>query len=160
VTIDGSEGIFRTLYVKNGERVLGRLPIVVGYYDRVSAPMLADDIRLRAEGIIQGLQAQFLDLVARRDVLAKRVRFRIEAKEFDGARELIEQMRELPSSEQFLLNIEQQRRLVSSKDAKEQKRIDAMFSRLTELLAKYVDNSTLQKLEQELNTAMGTAPPS
>lgn len=161
IEINIADGMFQTLYVKNGERVLGRMPLVVGYEPRVEAPVLADDIRLRAEGVIQGLQSQFLDLVARREVLAKRARYRIEEKEFDGARELINEIRELPTSEQFTLTIEQQRRQVVSDDRREQAKIDAMFNRLIELLAKYIDDGQVEALDGELQaaeTAAGVTP--
>ena len=115
--------------------------------------MLSDDIRLRAEGVIQGLQSQFLDLVARREVIAKRARYRIEQKEFDGARELIDEIRGLPNIEQFTLTIEQQRRQVLSNDSREQSRIDAMFNRLIELLAKYIDDGVVGELDGELRAA-------
>ena len=153
IEIDIADGVFQTLYIKNGERTLGRLPLVVGHQSRVEAPVLSDDIRLRAEGVIQGLQSQFLDLVARREVIAKRARYRIEQKEFDGARELIDEIRGLPNIEQFTLTIEQQRRQVLSNDSREQSRIDAMFNRLIELLAKYIDDGVVGELDGELRAA-------
>jgi hypothetical protein len=157
VTVDQTYGRFQTLYVKNGERVLSRMPLVVGYYDRVDAPVLSDEIRLRAEGIIQGLQSQFLDLVARREVYSARIRYRIGAGEFDGAEELLNELRDLPTREQFEDIINQQERLLQSDDTREQARINGMFTELRTLLLKHVSDISGQ-LDAELREAREGSP--
>lgn len=153
VEVDRSAGDFQILYVKNGERVLGRLPLVVGYDPLVTAPVVSDEVRLRAEGIIQGLQSQFLDLVSRRELMARRIRFRIGEADFEGAQDLIDELRALPTSEQFRLLVDQQRRVVVSRDSREQGKIDAMFSNFEELLSKYVDDGMVNVLDSELRAA-------
>jgi hypothetical protein len=157
VTVDQTYGRFQTLYVKNGERVLSRMPLVVGYYDRIDAPVLSDEIRLRAEGIIQGLQSQFLDLVARREVYAARIRYRIGAGEFDGAEELLNELRDLPTREQFEDIINQQERLLQSDDTREQARINGMFTELRTLLLKHVSDISGQ-LDAEMRKARDGSP--
>ena len=157
VTVDQKYGQFQTLYVKNGERVLSRMPLVVGYYDRVDAPVLSDEIRLRAEGIIQGLESQFLDLVARREVFSARIRYRIGAGEFDGAEELLNELRDLPTREQFEDIINQQERLLQSDDTREQARINGMFTQLRTLLLKHVSDIS-GELDSELRKAREGAP--
>lgn len=63
------------VYIKSGERrILARLPIVPGFFDEVSADMKDDKVRLRAEGVLAGLEFNFMDLTIRRQVLALRIR--------------------------------------------------------------------------------------
>ncbi|MEC9116151.1 MAG: hypothetical protein VX607_04730, partial [Planctomycetota bacterium] len=114
-------------------------------------------IRLRAEGIIQGLESQFLDLVARREVFSARIRYRIGAGEFDGAEELLNELRDLPTREQFEDIINQQERLLQSDDTREQARINGMFTQLRTLLLKHVSDIS-GELDSELRKAREGAP--
>ena len=54
-----------------------------------------DQKRLEAEGAVQGLSASLLDLVARREVLAARVRHKIKLGDFPAAQVLIKDLRDL-----------------------------------------------------------------
>ena len=72
------ESPVRVLYVKNGSRLLGKLPVIPGQMLELTAPIRNDDGRLEAEGVVLGLKENLIDLVARREVLSSRIRARIE----------------------------------------------------------------------------------
>ena len=67
------------LFVRNGQQLLGKLPLVPGDQPLLVAPLRDDELRLEAEGFLLGVQENLVDLVARREVLAVRIRREIEA---------------------------------------------------------------------------------
>jgi hypothetical protein len=82
-------------YVKNGETLLARLPVVVGLSPVVTAEVPDDSRRLQAEGLLKGLQSEVVDVVASRQVAAARVRMRIDERKLDLAKEMLEELRKV-----------------------------------------------------------------
>ena len=78
----------RVLLIKDGSALLGKLPVVPGLERQLLAPVPNDDQRLAAEGFINGLQEELLDLVAHEKILAVMIQTRIEKKRFDEATDL------------------------------------------------------------------------
>lgn len=122
----------RLLYVKSGERLLARLPVMPGYKPHMKQILPDDETRINAEGVVSGLRAQVLDLVARREVLL----FRIEQGLLKGASdlqntlayyELYDDLMTLADWQELLANT--QRRLQTT-DKRQQTKIDAMFVEL------------------------------
>jgi len=58
--------VMQTLMVRNGQQLLGKLPLVPGVSPRLTAGLRNDDQRLEAEGFLAGVQESVVDLVARR----------------------------------------------------------------------------------------------
>ncbi len=85
------------LYVRNGGRLLARLPVVAGLEPLLTAQVTDDDPRLLAEAHVKGLQNRVMDLVARRELYTARFRRHLQKKEFDQAKTLLEEFRGLES---------------------------------------------------------------
>lgn len=145
------------LYVKNGGRLIARLPVVPGL-EPVAVSSLPDDTtRLLAEGHIQGLQNSIMDLVAQREVLANRIRKRISTGKIDDAQKLLDEFRQLPSQDIMLRRLDQ--RAFTTPDRFAQSSIDKMVGEARSLVFKFIDPSLVDKLGSELEQAKRNPKP-
>jgi hypothetical protein len=154
LTIDAPEGPLRVLYIKNGGQLLARLPMVPGFRDVQIAEVPDDNPRLQAEGYIKGLSGEIMDLVAQRQIIAARIRKRIEEGNLDEAEGLLEEFRALPSRNDMQRLLDQQMaRQVPSNYMSVQARIDKLYGETRGMLGKYLDPNLGNKLMQELRLA-------
>lgn len=147
----------RVLLFQDGTAVLGKLPIVPGLRSEIIAPIPNDDQRLGAEGFITGLQEELFDLVAREKILAAVIRARIDNKEFDKALQLIDELRRLPTIQQFEMRLVAEQERLATNDVGMQKKIDLMMSDTKKLIEKWLDPTSIEDLEHELRDAKVSA---
>ncbi len=142
----------RVLYVKNGDRLLARLPLVPGERASVEAQVPNDDERLAVVGFVTGLQSSIVDLVAQREVLAVRIRKEIAKSQLDKAQKLMEKFRALPTPDDLSRKLEQQRSLrrQEATDKRSQERVDKLYGETRALLAKYLSGNMAATLSAEL----------
>lgn len=131
----GSERV-RLLLVKNGERNIARLPIVPGYKPMMEKLLPDDEDRILAEGVVAGLKSETLDLWARRQVLAERIKLALGKNEFSMANRYYEMYRQLVTINQWndMLSATQER--LASKEKRQQTKINAMFKELSDFSLK------------------------
>ena len=146
----------RLLYVKNGEVVLARLPTVVGLTPLATADLTPDDIRLRGEAYIRGVQNAIIDLVALRQLLAARIRLRLEKGQLDEAQQLLDALREQPTYETIARDMSKKQSEIQSSNPYEQRKLDGMFATTRELLVKHIGSSLIRQLEAEVAAAKQT----
>lgn len=151
--IGKGEGPLRTVIVKNGGQLLARLPLVPGLSPEERAELPDDQKRLEAESAVRGLNASLLDVVARREVLAVRIRRKIAAQEFAGAQTLIDELRVLDSRTNLSERLDQFQRDYISPDKKVQGKIDQLFSDTRALLNKHLNMRLADQLSGELTKA-------
>ena len=144
------ESQVRVLYVKNGNRLLGKLPVIPGQRQELTAPLRNDDGRLEAEGVVLGLKENLIDLVARREVLSSRIRARIESGKLDEAEELLGDLGQLETKDEFNSRID--RRIRNNEDEVRQL-INAFKVESRTLLDKYLDPNQLRELQSMLDQA-------
>lgn len=122
----------RLLFVKSGERLLARLPIMPGYKPYEKKLLPDDDARIFAEGVVSGLRSQVLDLVARREVLLERMTqsLRQGASGLDSTLAFYEMFDELTDLAGFQDLLATTERRLQSNDSRQQNKIDAMFEEL------------------------------
>ncbi len=101
-----SDHLLRILYVTNGGENLVRLPMVPGYNLISRTEMPNDEVRLEAEAFIRGVQVELIDLVARREILAQRIRKRLQEAELDQAQLLLDEFRKLTTSTELLARMD------------------------------------------------------
>lgn len=140
----------RLLYVKNGGAVLARLPLVPGQSRLETADLVGDDVRLQAEAYIRGVQNAIIDLVAIRNLLAARIRMRVEQGNPEGAYELLDALRKEPSYEKLADDMALAQTVIKSSNRNEQRKIDNMFAETRELLVKHINPSLIRRLEGEI----------
>jgi hypothetical protein len=144
----------RILYIKGGEVLLARLPIVPGLDEQLTAELADDDTRLALEGYLTSVQDNVLDVVARREILMARIRSRIASKKFDEANDLFDQLRRLPTREQIALAIGEQKARNSSKDPAVQAKIDRAVAETQKSVNRFLDPRPIDALQTELNQAI------
>ena len=153
LTIPRGDRKLLLLYVKNGSRLLARLPMVPGLYVEQSVQLNNDDQRMRAEALLAGFRNQLMDLVARREVMTAQFRARISEKKLEEARALLAELRKLDVDLQMQRQLTQQQQRFSTSDPAVQARIDQMFANTFQLIDKYLGNNLINRLTSELAAA-------
>ncbi len=144
-------GALQTLLVKSGNQLLARLPLVPGQEPQLEAAVVNDDGRLQAEGFITTLQSKIMDLEARRQIAAVRLRAKIKDGKFDEAQAMLEEFRNLETRTDIGRLLDKQ--IIKSVDPTTQKRIDKMMIDARTLLGKFLDPELANVLQREIATA-------
>ena len=142
-------------YVKNGDTLLARLPIVNGMKPMEQADLPDDRRRLETEAFLKGLQGEILDLVIRRKVLESRIKQEIRKKDMAKAEKLLEELKRVKSFEKMSEQVEAiQRRALSIERGTllsgVTKKIDAMLDITRQLMQKYLQDTLVRTLENEI----------
>jgi hypothetical protein len=141
-----------TLVVKNGKQLLARLPVVTGAEETLTAHIVDDDSRLAAEGYVAALSSRVLDLVARREILAARIRARVKEGKTDEAQKLLDEFRRLETRSDLNRDLDRYRQQVSTTDKVTQQRIDRVFADAQRLLLlKPLSDELLAQLTREVS---------
>jgi hypothetical protein len=160
IPIPPDEGPLRLVYVKNGSHLIARLPVVVGYERELVMELDSDDKRLEAEAFVKGMESTVMDVVARREILAARIRRRIEEGNLEGARELLDDIKTFETKEDLDAMITDRRQAgLSSNNEREQQRIDQMLAGTRILLSKYLNPEQLLALERMVDDAASGGTP-
>jgi len=152
IEIDPIKSGVRVVYIKNGQQLLARLPMVPGYYPEQTAILPNDDSRLKVESYVTGIQNSLLDLVIQQKVLEIRIKGKIKQKKFDEANTLLDELRELTSLEdlEVLLQSKEREIFATKLDLRLEKKITQLFQQTRALMAKYLDPELESKLVQEV----------
>lgn len=142
-------------YVKNGETLLARLPIVTGLNVQERADLPDDRRRLEAEAFLKGLQNEILDLVVRRKILEARIKKELQADQPANAERLLDELKKIKSTDKLLEQIEAIQRKALSTDkgtvpTTVVKRIDKMVDATRQMIQKYLQDNLVRDLELEL----------
>ncbi len=155
--VEKTDQPLRLLYVKNGGAVLARLPIVPGLYSKVVADLSGDDIRLQAEAYIRGVQNSIVDLVAIRELFKARIRLRLERGEMEKAEDLLNALRDQPSTEDLFDQIGKKHdefiNRLGSGMSNQRRKVDEMFSTTRELLSSHITPQLVRELEADYMAA-------
>ncbi|MCA9200571.1 MAG: hypothetical protein KDA87_23690 [Planctomycetales bacterium] len=148
----------RILLFKSGSRLLGKLPVLPGSEQELLVPLRNDEGRLEAEGLLVGIQESLVDLVARREILSMRIDQRIEEGQYDEAQDLIDELRRLPSREEFSNTAQQRSQSLVTSDNSVQLKIDQLFADTRDLFRQFLDPSKVEQLQQKLRDARENGP--
>jgi hypothetical protein len=142
----------RIMYVRNGQQMLARIPIVPGLDDVHIAPLPSDDLRLQVEAFIVGFQLAVMDVVIQRQVLAFRVRAKLTEKKIAEAQEIHQQFKSLPSKTDLEKRLQDRQRDFTGGtiDKWSRAKIDALFARTRLLMDNYIDLNLDAALTQEV----------
>ncbi|MBB76826.1 MAG: hypothetical protein CMJ75_20160 [Planctomycetaceae bacterium] len=156
----------RIIYVKNGNNLLARLPIVPGLEELQIAEMRNDDPRLLAEDYTRQIHARVIGLVTARQLIVARVEQRIRDEKLDEAKTLVEELRQLATRDDIATMIEDyQNRVATEIDRfpatksrsrqdlnNTQGKIDRLFGNVRALLDQFLDPNLVEDLEQKIAT--------
>jgi len=146
------------IYIKNGQRVLARLPIVPGYRPIETASLPNDDYRLQFEAFFVGLQNSVLDYTIQRKVYEIRIKHHVEKNEEKDARELLAELKKVPGLEdldEILATKEaglQDNPLI---DSTIRPQIDRMFKQTRELIGEFLQGNLLLEMTKLVNGKFG-----
>lgn len=143
----------QVLYVKSGSKVVAKAPIAVGAVERVTIPLLDERKRLEAEAKLSILREELIDLVARRSILAGRIRTKIGQGELPEARKLLVELNDMPGRAQFSQRLTRTRQQAKSSDPRVQKRIEELFAETESVLGAFLSTRELRAVTEELATA-------
>lgn len=150
MVIERGDYPLQILYVKSGSRNLARLPVVAGFFPELTAAMFNDSVRRRAEGIMRGLETEFMIVVAKRELLATRIRMRLTKGDLPNAEKLFREMRDLPTMDEFQAKIDSQERSLTTNDSREQAKIETMFNQLRKLVTEHLNRDVVGPLRTEI----------
>ncbi len=142
-------------YVKNGDTLLARLPIVNGMKPIEQADLPDDRRRLETEAFLKGLQGEVLELVIRRKILESRIRQEIRKKDLIKAEKFLEELKRVKSFETMSEQIEGIQRRALSIDrgpilSGVTKRIETMLDTTRQLMQKYLQDTLVRTLENAI----------
>ncbi|MBM3963479.1 MAG: hypothetical protein FJ308_00195 [Planctomycetes bacterium] len=142
-------------YIKNGETLLARLPIITGYRESEKADLPDDRRRLQAEAFLKGIQGEILDLVVRRKILDARTRRKIDEGKLDEASSLLDELKKVRSYEGLSSQIQNiERRAESTENglipAPVKERINKMLSTTSDLVKNYLQEDIVRELEVKI----------
>ncbi len=156
-TIPPSPEGMRMIYLKRGNRALKKIPIVPGFIKFQETTVTNDEARLFAEGVIEGVKIELLDLVTQRAVYEEDITKALDKNDMDRARDVLEKYKELPRPQQFRsrLTDEKSRLLTRAKDDREIDFITNMFNTLTTILSEKVGDSNESKILRKIQESAG-----
>ena len=154
------------IYVRNGQQVLARLPIVPGYRALEEVKLPNDDYRLQYEAFFVGFQNSILDYTVQQAVYKIRIEHHINKDEEEKARKLLKELSEVPSA--VALNDVLTKREAGLQDdpnidANTKRKIEGMFEKTRKLINEYlqgndVEGNVLVKMESAVRAKFGDPP--
>jgi hypothetical protein len=146
------------LYVKSGEQLLAKLPIVPGLKQVETAELQDDRGRLNVEAFVSGFQGEILDLIGLRNLLAARVRLLLKDDRLAEAEAVVDELRRLRNFDEMADELELiQRRALNEREgeipASAKNSIDRMFQTTRDLLQKYLQDDLVDQTENSLKLA-------
>ena len=159
ITIPPSEDGLRMIYLKRGARALRKLPIVPGFIPFLETDIANDEARLYAEGVIEGINIELIDLVTQRQVYEDDINKALDAADYNRARDILTKYNELPRASQIRarLSDEEARLRTRAKDKKEIDFINNMFSSLQTILSTYVGESKESEIRKKIDRSQPTS---
>lgn len=153
VTVPPGQQALRMLTIRRGEAVLARLPIVPGLTPEITLPVAADDGSLALEAQIAALEDALIDLVARRQVLAARIRAAAKNRDQTGGQALLTQLRSITPADTLAAQLSQAEPPLASASPEAQARLRPKLDSLKQQLDKFRAESPADMLETELKNA-------
>ncbi len=146
------------LYVKSGDTVLARLPLVPGLNEVDLADLPSDSRRLEAEAHFKGFQGEILDLIAKRAILNSRVAGLLKEGKIADAEALVPEADLMRGYKEMSdeLNAIHARMIDDSRDPlplNAKTRIDRMMITSRDMLQKYLDADLGRKLRADIEAA-------
>ena len=146
------------VYIKSGDSVLAKLPMVPGLQAVELAQLPDDSLRLQSEAFVRGFQGEILDLIGLRNLLAARIKLYIKDQKLDKAEAVLEELRCLRNYNELRDELSTiQRRMLEATGEEvpraARSRIDRMFQTTRDMLQKYLQDELVAAMERELDAA-------
>lgn len=158
VVVPRDEHPYKIYYIKHGDVLLAKLPCAAGLKPRVTVELADHSERLRAEGFINGIEDELLDLVIRREISAAKLHQQIDKElvtesDITKANELHTEVRRINRSDELLEALQREEAKFSSQDRAVQSRIDRMFARTRKSIRDTIQGSYVIDLRNAIDRA-------
>lgn len=145
-------------YIKNGDTLLARLPIITGMIPAEEAQLPDDRKRLEAEAFLKGVQNEVLDIVVQRKILEARVKTRIEKKDLAEAEKNLDEIKRLKSYEKLFSEVEAiQRRALATETGQPNPnlvtKVENLVKSTRDMIQNWLQTTTINDLEKKLEEA-------
>ncbi|MDX1946248.1 MAG: hypothetical protein SFU86_12685 [Pirellulaceae bacterium] len=148
----GTEGV-RIVVLRQGDEILARVPIAPGLASELTLPLPDASQRLAVETALAEIADGLVDLAARREALAARVRIAVAKSDVEPALKLVQQLRDLPAADPWLTRLDQAQPLLAAVDAASRKRLEGRIADLRQLAETLIADKPVERLEAELKAA-------
>jgi hypothetical protein len=154
----------RYAIVHSGTGILARVPFCPGIELNLTVEVNDDSPRLSAEGEVSLLEADLVELVARRKVLLLRAEAASKGGKVDDLRLLVADLKSLPSQSQFQQRIDLSRTTAvegarEKKDQVAEARIRKMYASLGEATKTHLDDEKFQETMKDLQDVAAIRAP-
>jgi hypothetical protein len=144
------------IYIKNGDTVLAKLPMVPGLRETEIARLPDDTRRLKAEAFVRGFQGDILDMVGLRNLLAARIQLHLKNGKREAAQATLQELRQLKNYNEMADELEAIQRRMLDENAgpiamSAKNRIDRMFQTTRNMLQKYLQDNLLSDSERAVS---------
>jgi hypothetical protein len=153
VVVASGPQALRMLTIRRGEAPLARVPVVPGLAAEITLPLAASDDSLALDAALAATEDALIDLIAQREVLAARIRAAAKAKDSEGGRTLLRQLRENKAADALATRLDQHQQAIGALDAAAQPRLTARLGGLRQVLDKFRGESPADQLDAELKAA-------
>lgn len=150
----------RFAIVNSGQAVLARVPFSPGAQKSLTIETIDDGPRLSVEGEVSLLEADLVELVARRQILGLRAEAAIKAGKGEEAQSLVAQLKALPDQKSFQQRVELVRTAgveaaKAKKDTVAETRIRKLCGNLTEVATTHLDQDKFAEQLRNLEEMAG-----
>ncbi len=154
----------RYAVISSGTAILARVPFLPGVEPELTVEVNDDSPRLSAEGEVSLLEADLIEMVARRKVLLLRAENASKAGKVDDVKALVAELRSLPTQPQFQQRIDLSRTTAvegarAKKDQVAEARIRKMYAALAEASKTHLDDDKFQEVLKDLEDVAALRAP-
>jgi hypothetical protein len=153
VAVPPGRETLRLLFVRRGDEILARLPLVPGLAGEISLALPDSGGRLEIEIALLEVEDGLVDLAARREALAARVRTAFARNEAEPAIKLVQQLRDLAGPEGLVARLDQAQQALGNADRQTQQRWQGKLADLRKLAGQLAADKPVERLEAELKGA-------
>ncbi len=147
IRIDATDAGLRTFYIRHGEQVLARIPLLCGEQAELAVSLPNREERLKAEGLVLRLQSEIVDAVARREILLASIELALERNQLDAAQQYLERLRQLPTERDFLIRLQRERERFGGNDGLLGDEIRQLFQRTRQTVAQHLPDDPVRDAE-------------
>ena len=127
----------RSLLVRDGEFLVAKLPLIQSWKAVYPIKVPDDETRIAAESVLMGIQEEVIDQITLRMILKARIEKYEAMGNTQGLAKAKSELERLKSREQFLTQLEMERRKFSSPDPIVQRRLEKMFETTQKIIHQY-----------------------
>jgi hypothetical protein len=143
------------LLLRSQGQILAKAPVPAGAGELVEVPIADNVSRLRAQAEAQVIREELVDVVARRSIMALRIRALLKKDRVDDARKVMAELDSLPTAATFGRNIDiASKKLPADQDPAVRRMIDNLFSQTKAMLGTFLDRREIIDLQSEVNAAI------